>query len=65
MNEGFSPNADGYNDTWEITYLNQYSNVKVEIFNDGVVRYGSLYLLVLKIGMNLKGVTYHQEHIIT
>ena len=37
MNEGFSPNADGYNDTWEITYLNQYSNVKVEIFN----RWGS------------------------
>ena len=33
MNEGFSPNADGYNDTWEITYLNQYSTAKVEIFN--------------------------------
>ena len=37
MNEGFSPNADGYNDTWEITYLNQYSTAKVEIFN----RWGS------------------------
>lgn len=33
MNEGFSPNADGYNDTWEITYLNQYPTTKVEIFN--------------------------------
>ena len=37
MNEGFSPNADGYNDKWEITYLNQYSTAKVEIFN----RWGS------------------------
>ena len=37
MNEGFSPNADGYNDTWQITYLNQYSTAKVEIFN----RWGS------------------------
>ena len=37
MNEGFSPNADGYNDTWQITYLNQYLNAKVEIFN----RWGS------------------------
>ena len=33
MNEGFSPNADGYNDTWEISYLNQYESVKVQIFN--------------------------------
>ena len=37
MNEGFSPNSDGYNDTWEITYLNQYSTAKVQIFN----RWGS------------------------
>ena len=33
MNEGFSPNSDGYNDTWEISYLNQYESVKVQIFN--------------------------------
>ena len=33
MNEGFSPNADGYNDTWEISYLNQYESVKIQIFN--------------------------------
>ena len=33
MNEGFSPNGDGYNDTWEISYLNQYESVKIEIFN--------------------------------
>ncbi|MBH83756.1 MAG: hypothetical protein CMP70_03675 [Flavobacteriales bacterium] len=33
MNEGFSPNGDGYNDTWEISYLNQYESSKVEIFN--------------------------------
>lgn len=33
MNEGFSPNGDGYNDTWEISYLNQYEYTKIEIFN--------------------------------
>jgi gliding motility-associated-like protein len=33
MNEGFSPNSDGYNDTWEISYLNQYESAKIEIFN--------------------------------
>ncbi|MAD50737.1 MAG: hypothetical protein CMC95_05515 [Flavobacteriales bacterium] len=33
MNEGFSPNGDGYNDTWEISYLNQYESAKIEIFN--------------------------------
>ena len=33
MNEGFSPNGDGYNDTWEISYLNQYESSKIEIFN--------------------------------
>lgn len=37
MNEGFSPNADGYNDSWELTYLNQYPSLKVEVFN----RWGS------------------------
>ncbi len=33
MNEGFSPNGDGYNDKWEISYLNQYESSKIEIFN--------------------------------
>lgn len=33
MNEGFSPNADGYNDTWKIDYLNQYESLQIEIFN--------------------------------
>ncbi|MGC6470722.1 MAG: gliding motility-associated C-terminal domain-containing protein [Flavobacteriales bacterium] len=33
MNEGFSPNGDGYNDTWEISYLNQYETAKIEVFN--------------------------------
>ena len=33
MNEGFSPNGDGYNDTWEISYLNQYEFSKIEVFN--------------------------------
>ena len=33
MNEGFSPNGDGFNDTWEISYLNQYESSKIEIFN--------------------------------
>ena len=33
MNEGFSPNGDGYNDTWEISYLNQYESSKIEVFN--------------------------------
>ena len=33
MNEGFSPNGDGYNDNWEISYLNQYESSKIEIFN--------------------------------
>ena len=37
MNAGFTPNADGYNDFWQIDYLNQYEGVHVEIFN----RWGS------------------------
>ena len=32
----FTPNGDGYNDTWDIKYLNSYPNCTVEIFN----RYG-------------------------
>ena len=38
MNEGFSPNGDGYNDSWEISYLNQYPSTMIEIFN----RWGTL-----------------------
>ena len=38
MNEGFTPNADGYNDFWQIDYLNQYEGVHIEIFN----RWGSM-----------------------
>ncbi len=30
---GFTPNGDGYNDTWEIPYLNQYPDSKVKVFN--------------------------------
>jgi gliding motility-associated-like protein len=37
MNEGFTPNDDGFNDVWEIDYLNQYDGVHVEVFN----RWGS------------------------
>ena len=33
MNDGFSPNNDGFNDTWEISYLNQYESTTIEIFN--------------------------------
>jgi gliding motility-associated-like protein len=29
----FSPNGDGVNDVWEIPYLNDYPEAKVEIFN--------------------------------
>jgi gliding motility-associated-like protein len=32
----FTPNADGYNDVWNIRYLQSYTNATVEIFN----RYG-------------------------
>jgi len=34
----FSPNGDGINDRWEVTYLNTYSNARVQVFN----RYGQL-----------------------
>jgi gliding motility-associated-like protein len=34
----FSPNGDGRNDTWDIKYLNTYSNCKVQVFN----RWGQL-----------------------
>jgi gliding motility-associated-like protein len=37
MNEGFTPNGDGFNDFWQIDYLNQYEGVHIEIFN----RWGS------------------------
>ena len=33
MNEGFSPNDDGYNDVWKIDYLNQYENTHIELYN--------------------------------
>lgn len=38
MNEGFTPNGDGFNDQWQIDYLNQYSGLHIEVFN----RWGSL-----------------------
>jgi gliding motility-associated-like protein len=34
----FTPNGDGRNDTWDIKYLNTYSNCKVQVFN----RWGQL-----------------------
>lgn len=34
----FSPNGDGINDTWQITYLNSYPGCVVQIFN----RYGQI-----------------------
>jgi gliding motility-associated-like protein len=37
MNGGFTPNSDGYNDFWQIDYLNQYEGAHIEIFN----RWGS------------------------
>jgi gliding motility-associated-like protein len=30
---GFTPNGDGYNDTWEIPYLNDYPESTIKIFN--------------------------------
>jgi gliding motility-associated-like protein len=30
---GFTPNGDGYNDTWEIPYLNNYPESTIKIFN--------------------------------
>lgn len=33
MNEGFSPNGDGFNDTWELSYLNQFGAVHIEVYN--------------------------------
>jgi gliding motility-associated-like protein len=37
MNEGFSPNDDGFNDMWVIEYLNDLVGVRIEMFN----RYGN------------------------
>ena len=37
MNEGFSPNDDGFNDMWVIEYLNDLEGVRIEMFN----RYGN------------------------
>ena len=37
----FSPNGDGYNDTWEIVNIDMFDEVKIEVFN----RWGqSVYL---------------------
>lgn len=33
MNEGFSPNGDGFNDTWELSYLNQFGAVHIDVYN--------------------------------
>ncbi|MBD77827.1 MAG: hypothetical protein CL840_02645, partial [Crocinitomicaceae bacterium] len=33
VNDAFSPNGDGVNDTWEIGIINDYPNAKVQIFN--------------------------------
>lgn len=31
--EGFSPNGDGINDTWQIFFLDAYPNTKLQVFN--------------------------------
>ena len=30
---GFSPNGDGVNDTWELPFLSDYPNAIVEVYN--------------------------------
>jgi gliding motility-associated-like protein len=38
----FTPNNDGINDTWDIKYLNIYTNATIEVFNRlGVKVYSS------------------------
>ena len=66
MNEGFSPNGDGYNDNWEISYLNQYESSKIEIFNRWGLHYGLHLILILRIGMVcIMVVNYPLERITT
>lgn len=39
----FSPNGDGINDKWDISFLNDYPNCKIEIFNrNGQLMYRSI-----------------------
>jgi gliding motility-associated-like protein len=38
LTNAFSPNNDGINDTWELPFLQQFSNCRVQIFN----RYGQI-----------------------
>ena len=33
MNEGFSPNGDDFNETWQVSYLNAYEGAKISVFN--------------------------------
>ena len=30
---GFSPNGDGFNDDWELDYMDQFPEVEVEVYN--------------------------------
>ena len=66
MNEGFSPNGDGYNDGWEISYLNQYPSTKIEMLIGGVLLYGHRLIPTLRIGMeSIMTKIYLWEHITT
>ncbi len=56
----FSPNADGINDEWEITFLRNYPNCSVEVYN----RYGQILFKSIGYNKNWDG-TYHNQSLPT
>ena len=52
----FSPNADGINDEWEITFLKNYPNCSVEVYN----RYGQILFKSIGYNKNWDGTYNHQ-----